>query len=164
MRMVTILVSVVTLAYLTMTPAYASQHGRPVMTSQPHGHPAPSGTAGTHAPARTQADGQVRSFPPQLASRLQTLLPAGMTLQQAAAGFRNQGQFIAALHVSHNLNIPFAQLKAEMTGTHAKSLGQAIHGLRPAEDAKTAASRAEREARRDLDAGRGSTGDHDDHR
>src|SRR5439155_26462097 len=39
-----------------------------------------------------------------------------LTLQAASAGFKNQGQFIAALHVSHNLNIPFDQLKAKLTG------------------------------------------------
>ena len=167
MRIVTILVSgVVALTQMTIAPAFAGQHehGRPVMTSQPHGHPTTHGTAGTHAAARTQSGGDVRAFPPQLTSRLQPLLPAGTTLQQAAAGFRNRGQFIAALHVSHNLNIPFAQLKAEMTGTNPESLGRAIHELRPAEDAKAAARQAEREARRDLGADRRSTGDHDDHR
>jgi hypothetical protein len=49
----------------------------------------------------------------------------------AASGFKNRGQFIAALHVSHNLNIPFDQLKADMTGTDHDSLGHAIHELRP---------------------------------
>lgn len=66
-----------------------------------------------------------------LSARLQPLLPAGETLKVAASGFKNQGQFIAALHVSHNLNIPFDQLKADMTGTNHDSLGRAIHELRP---------------------------------
>ncbi len=39
-----------------------------------------------------------------------------MTLNQASKGFKNQGQFIAALHVSQNLGIPFADLKTAMTG------------------------------------------------
>ena len=39
-----------------------------------------------------------------------------MTLDQASLGFKNQGQFIAALHVSQNLGIPFADLKTAMTG------------------------------------------------
>ena len=50
-----------------------------------------------------------------LSTRIQPLIPTGMTLQAASAGFKNQGQFIAALHVSHNLNIPFDQLKAKLT-------------------------------------------------
>lgn len=68
---------------------------------------------------------------PQLEARLKAMLPAGMTLEQASAGFRNQGQFIAALEASKNRNIPFAQLKAEMTGDDALSLGQAIQKLKP---------------------------------
>jgi hypothetical protein len=39
-----------------------------------------------------------------------------MTLNEASKGFKNQGQFIAALHVSQNLGIPFADLKTAMTG------------------------------------------------
>lgn len=66
-----------------------------------------------------------------LSSRLQPLLPTGENLQTAAMGFKTQGQFIAALHVSHNLNIPFDQLKADMTGPKHDSLGAAIHDLRP---------------------------------
>ena len=56
-----------------------------------------------------------------LSTRIQPLIPTGMTLQAASAGFKNQGQFIAALHVSHNLNIPFDQLKAKLTGPGAES-------------------------------------------
>jgi hypothetical protein len=69
---------------------------------------------------------------PALVARVRPLLPAGTTLQSDAAGFRNQGQFLAALHVSRNLNIPFAQLKAQMTGSNRVSLGQAVSTLRPA--------------------------------
>jgi hypothetical protein len=87
---------------------------------------------------------------PQLAARLQLLLPPGTTLAQAAQGFRNQGQFIAALHVSKNLGIPFAQLKAEMTGKDHDSLGRAIQELRPTADAQAAARQAENEAHADL--------------
>jgi hypothetical protein len=83
----------------------------------------------------------------KLSARLQLLLPMDMTLTDAAAGFKNRGQFIAALHVSQNLGIPFDQLKAKLTGEvpeslaaqsetseneGPKSMGQAIHDLRPA--------------------------------
>jgi hypothetical protein len=70
---------------------------------------------------------------PQQEARLKAMLPAGMTLEQAADGFRNQGQFIAALEASKNRSIPFADLKAEMTGENALSLGQAMQKLRPEE-------------------------------
>jgi hypothetical protein len=87
---------------------------------------------------------------PALSTRLQPLLPAGMTLADAAAGFKNRGQFIAALHVSHNLDIPFTQLKADMTGPSHLSLGQSIQQLKPAANTKTSVKTAEQEADVDI--------------
>jgi hypothetical protein len=87
---------------------------------------------------------------PQLASRLKALLPAGMTLNRAATGFKNQGQFIAALHVSRNLGIPFRQLKADMTGPDHLSLGQSIQKRRSGTSATTEVHRAETQATEDL--------------
>lgn len=77
------------------------------------------------------------------------MLPAGMTLNQAALGFKNQGQFIAALHVSQNLGIPFANLKTQMVDKHM-SLGQSIQSLKPSANATTATKEAEVETERDL--------------
>jgi hypothetical protein len=84
---------------------------------------------------------------PQLNAKITALLPAHSTLNQASAGFKNQGQFIAALHVSRNLGIPFKALKADMTTKHM-SLGQAIQDLKHTSTATatTQASRAEHEA------------------
>jgi len=81
---------------------------------------------------------------PKLESRLQAMLPADATITNASAGFKNWGQFVAAVHVSNNLGIPFANLKAAMTGipigtppgtippvtTTPLSLGQAIQSLK----------------------------------
>ena len=89
-----------------------------------------SGASSTHGSGDTNFAARL-SNNTSLSSRLQPLLPAGETLQAAAMGFKNQGQFIAALHVSHNLNIPFDQLKSDMTGPKHDSLGAAIHDLRP---------------------------------
>jgi hypothetical protein len=89
----------------------------------------------------------------QLSSRLQTLLPNGTTVSKAAAGFENQGEFIAVVHVAHNLNIPFDQLKAQVTGANSVSLGKAIKNLRPDLDGKTVKSNvalAERQTERDV--------------
>jgi hypothetical protein len=91
---------------------------------------------------------------PGLSAQLQPLLPAGATLAGAAAGFRNEGQFVAALHAAHNLNIPFDQFKAAMTGSNPVSLGKAIEELRPNLDDKTVKSNtklADRQAERDLE-------------
>jgi len=65
-----------------------------------------------------------------LASRLQSRLPAGTNLTTASAGFRNLGQFVAAVNVCHNLGIPFAELKTRMVERHM-SLGQVIQDARP---------------------------------
>jgi hypothetical protein len=72
-------------------------------------------------------------------TRLLAQLPAGMTVQDAAAGFKNWGQFVAATNASINHSIPFDQLKTAMTGiapgataptTAPMSLGQAIQSLK----------------------------------
>ena len=65
-----------------------------------------------------------------LAAKLTSRLPAGTDLMLASAGFRNLGQFVAAVNVSNNLKIPFTQLKTKMV-TDGMSLGQAIQALKP---------------------------------
>ncbi len=108
-----------------------------------HGSSAHSNSPQTKKP--TQPSGSTRQNTaanriaqnPALAARLKPLLPAGTNLQTAASGFKNQGQFIAALHVSRNLHIPFDQLKAKMTGPDHESLGHAIQDLRPNLSSKT---------------------------
>ena len=85
---------------------------------------------------------------PQLRERIQGLLPTGANLDQAASGFNSLGQFVAAVNVSHNLDIPFDALKTRVTGSSAVSLGDAIHQLRPDANAKAEAERAETDARR----------------
>jgi hypothetical protein len=102
------------------------------------GHP-----DGAHGPKTAQ---EQLATHPQLSQRLQGMLPAGMTVDQAAAGFKNLGQFVAAVHVSKNLGIPFDQLKAQMTGSSPKSLGAAIHTLKPDADASGEVERAEQAA------------------
>jgi hypothetical protein len=96
---------------------------------------------------------------PRLAARLQALLPDGMTLDKAAEGFKNQGQFIAALHVAHNLDIPFDQLKADMTGANKYSLGKAIHELKPTADAAAEVKKADHEADTDIEASKTDSSD-----
>ena len=68
---------------------------------------------------------------PRFAARLRGLLPPGANPGDAISGFKNEGQFLATLHASKNLNIPFNELKAEVTRSDSSSLGQAIHQLRP---------------------------------
>lgn len=86
----------------------------------------------------------------KLASKLQSLLPAGTNLQTAAQGFKNLGQFVAAVHVSHNLGIPFDQLKAKIIGPPKESLGKAIQQLKPTANSKTETKKANDEANQDM--------------
>ena len=81
-----------------------------------------------------------------LAGKLQPRLPAGTDLNTAAAGFRNLGQFVAAVNVSNNLGLDFTTLKTAMV-TDGKSLGQAIQAQKGTTvNATEQAQRAERDA------------------
>ena len=81
----------------------------------------------------------------KLAAKLDGRLPAGTDVIVAAAGFRNLGQFVAAVNVSNNLGIPFAQLKSRMVDD-GMSLGRAIQDIRPSIDSTAAVRRAEQDA------------------
>ena len=52
------------------------------------------------------------------------------TVYQAAYGFKNQGQFIAATNVSRNLGVPFEQLKLQMTGLSVSPTGTVLRANR----------------------------------
>jgi hypothetical protein len=81
-----------------------------------------------------------------LAAKLQTRLPAGTDLNTAAGGFRNLGQFVAAVNVSNNLGLDFTTLKTAMV-TDGKSLGQAIQAQKGTTvNATEQAHKAERDA------------------
>jgi hypothetical protein len=142
------------LTVLMAAPALAGPHAQTPhapkpATTKPATNPTTKPTTTTTTTTTTSPIATKIASHPQLAAKLTPLLPTGMTLQTAAAGFKNQGQFIAALHVSKNLNIPFTKLKAEMTGKNHDSLGQAIHQLRPDADATRSAKQAESEAAED---------------
>jgi hypothetical protein len=81
----------------------------------------------------------------KLSAKLQALLPPGTNVHDAARGFKNLGQFVAAVHVSRNLDIPFSGLKSKMMS--GESLGNAIHGLRPEVNAKEEAKKAHEQAK-----------------
>lgn len=89
--------------------------------------------------ARTQAKGANTN--PKQEARLLARLPPGTNIQDASSGFKNRGQFIAAVNASNNHNIPFADLKAKMTGIAPgateptmtpMSLGQALQSFKVA--------------------------------
>ena len=63
----------------------------------------------------------------KLATRL-TALGYGGTVFEAAYGFKNLGQFVAATNISQNLGIPFEQLKLQMTGLTVDATGKVLQG------------------------------------
>ena len=97
--------------------------------------------------ARTTAKSETRAaktetraakLNPNQEARLIAMLPPGMTVQDAAQGFKNWGQFQAAVNASTNHNISFIELKSKMTGIAPgetaptmtpMSLGQALQSF-----------------------------------
>jgi len=89
---------------------------------------------------------------PYLSSSLKPLLPPRTNVTDAAAGFKKEKDFVATLHVSHNLGIPFDQLKSRMTGEHRMSLTDALRDIRvdmSKKEAKTEVKKAEDQAKDD---------------
>ncbi len=86
----------------------------------------------------------------KLSSKLDTFLPSGTTAQQACSGFKNLGECVSAIHVSHNLGIPFEDLKGKVAGATSEKLGKAIHDLKPDVDAKKEVKKAKKQAKNDL--------------
>ncbi len=80
----------------------------------------------------------------KLSDNLKADLPEGSDLKTEAEGFKNLGHFVAAVHVSKNLNVSFADLKAKMMA--GDSLGQAIHALKPEVDSTKVADDALKQA------------------
>lgn len=147
----------------TPTTQTTKTHGKPAATTTvtttktkgpERGRTTTSATTTTTTPT-TPASGTTLVLSPvqqklqkntNLASKLQGRLPQGTDLLLAADGFRNLGQFVAAVNVSNNLGIPFTELKARMVDD-GLSLGQAIQAERnDMTNVTTIVQRAERDA------------------
>jgi len=160
MKRATIFSSVLALI-LSAGLAALAQHGGGGGGKGPGGTPSTPGSdrsrgnsdtrgASSNTNSGQKTPGELLTQNTKLASKLQGLLPPKTDLQTAASGFKNLGQFVAAVHVSHNLDIPFSDLKGKLTGPHAESLGKAIHDLKPDADAKAEVKKAKHEADDDL--------------
>jgi hypothetical protein len=130
----------------TTTPK--ASHSSPAVASK--GRPAHVTTKASAGDTSTTTTPRALPRNPKLVAKLQGMLPAGLSVDQAATGFRNQGQFIAAVNVSRNLGIPFADLKTSMVND-GLSLGQAIQRFNPAADTDVEATRATRWANQQLE-------------
>lgn len=144
--------------------ARAQHHGgppagvNPASSRGPYGTHGPSGAPDSQPSTGKKSVSDLLTQNPKLTSKIHDL--TGMDAQQACSGFKNVGQCVAAAHVSKNLDISFADLKAKMLGTsgstatatNAKpmSLGRAIQALDPQADAKAEASKGQKQAHSDL--------------
>lgn len=125
--------------------AQGKRGGEPGASGREHG----KGSKGSRMEGQKKTPDQMLEKNTGLSAKLQDLLPPGTDLQQAVAGFRNLGQFVAAVHVAYNLGIPFDQLKSQMVDAKL-SLGQAIQLLKPEADAPAEAEEGEEQAAEDL--------------
>lgn len=108
--------------------------------------PRPENTISTSTP--TKALSSNPKLKSTLQQRLGSMLPSGMDVAQAANGFKNLGQFVAAVHVSHDLDIPFTQLKDKVTS--GEKLGKAVKTLKPSSNVKSEVKKAKKEAKSDI--------------
>lgn len=144
----------------------AAMHG----ASGEHGNGAGSSSTETGKAATASSPPTVLTRNTKLDTHLTSLLQSkgllakGTDLKDECAGFKNLGQCVAAIHVSHNLNIPFACLSADMTGTtpastakcptgtgsSKMSLGKSIQTLSPNTTSKTEEKTATKQANDDI--------------
>jgi hypothetical protein len=102
---------------------------------------------------QTVQSAQPQAAPPPADTHLSALVPAGMSTDEACTGFKSVKDCAASLHASQNLNIPFVDLKAKVTG--GQRLGAAIHALKPDVNARAEVKRAEGQAAGDVHGPRG---------
>jgi hypothetical protein len=111
----------------TTTKTHGNPHSQPTDTTATGGTTTGGTTSGTTTGGTTtettipltKAQQQLTkntNLQSKLETRLGSQLPTNVTMIQAASGFKNLGQFVAAVNVSNNLGIPFSDLKAKMTG------------------------------------------------
>lgn len=166
-------ISILALAVLMYSAPVFAQHGHGGgmggnMGAANHGNMDSANHANmnsTASPADQQKIDTILKKNSAISGKLQTL--TGMSAQQACTGFKNLGQCVAAAHVSKNLGISFACLRADMTGqappagsscpagTAASSkspmsLGKAIQTLSPNANSKLEAKKGQKQADQDL--------------
>jgi hypothetical protein len=87
---------------------------------------------------------------PRLSSKLQDMLPADMTPQQACSGFKTLEQCVTAIHLAQNLKLPFADLKAKTTGKGSVGLQKAIEQMAANANVKDELKKAKKQAADDM--------------
>jgi hypothetical protein len=80
-----------------------------------------------------------------LAAAVSDRLPPGTNLMEASAGFKDVGQFVAAVNASRSLGIPMPEFRRRIVADGMPLL-LAIQDIRPKSNYRVAARRAEEEA------------------
>ena len=124
----------------------------------PSDEPAPGSTEVPESGGDAADAGPSPTSPPPAGAddpgtRLAAIVPAGLSPREACSGFKNLEECAAALHVSANLNIVFADLKSKMTA--GERLTAAVQELKPGTDAKAEVRRAQEQARMDTRRAKG---------
>jgi hypothetical protein len=157
-RLMTFLTCMATVLCLAASSAYA-QHGggagggsdvagQGMMNQRQNSSVGNTGAGVTPDVMSQETPAQILAGNKKLSSAVQTLLPEGTDLQKAASSFKSLVKFVAAVHASKNLGIPFTELKSKMAGS--EKLDKAIQALKPDADAKAEAKKAEKEAKTDI--------------
>jgi hypothetical protein len=71
-----------------------------------------------------------------------------MSTRDACSGFTSVSDCVTSLHAAQNLSLPFADLKARLTG--GQKLDAAIHEMRPEVDAQAEVLKAQEQTKVDL--------------
>jgi hypothetical protein len=160
--------TVLALAVMLCGAAAFAQHGHGM---GPAGMNSAMGEGGSHRMSPTTSSSHRMTMTQQLtrntalAGKIQKL--TGLPAQDACSGFKNLGQCVAAAHVSQNLGITFACMKADMTGvaaptsancpavkgaasTKGMSLGKAIQTLSPTANSKLEVKKGNKQANQDI--------------
>jgi len=161
--------SLVAMFWIAAIPSFA-QRGRPAgvpggagSPGAPRFEPSPrSGSPNIGSNAGSRTPDQLLTQNTKLSENLASLLPSGVTAQQACRNFKNLGQCVAAIHVAHNLGLDFNSLACDMTlkpvgsGTctaapsKAMSLGGSIKALKPSVNSKAESKKAGKQAKQDF--------------
>lgn len=123
-----------------------------------HGVPTPSQPAsnsgrpdsGPTSELQMKSIDQVLHDDARLSAKLQEMLPADMSPQQACAGFKTLEQCITAIHLAQNLKLPFTDLKAKTTGKGSIGLQKAIEQMATNVNSKDELKKAKKQAADDM--------------
>jgi hypothetical protein len=86
----------------------------------------------------------------RLSAKLQDMLPADVSPQQACVGFKTLEQCVTAIHLAQNLKVPFADLKAKTTGRGSVGLQKAIEQMAANANSKDELKKAKKQAADDM--------------